>query len=107
MAISLSIKELKNVSDNQAAVNHNSQVEILVSFGRIKCNQVMDNLWTNLIPGQVAHFMILQCIGSLATANVTGIISFIKPIFSIILPTLGMIKQDHVKQSYAFGKWFL
>lgn len=66
----------------------------------------MDNLWTNLIPGQVAHFMILQCIGTLATANVTGIISFIKPIFSIILPTLGMIKQDHVKQSYAFGKCF-
>lgn len=64
----------------------------------------MQHLTTQLQQGQTTHFMILHTMGTLATANIPDIITFIKPTLIAILPTLGMIKLDHVKQAYAFGK---
>lgn len=49
--------------------------------------------------------MILHCMGTLALANITGIMPFVKPTLITILPTLGTIKLDHIKQAYAFGKF--
>lgn len=63
----------------------------------------MENLISQLYQGQVSHFIILHSMGTLASANVTGIFNFLKPILITILPTLGMIKADHVKQAYSFG----
>ena len=78
-------------------------MEILVAIGRYNCNIVMENLMLHLEPGSVTHFMILHCMGTLATVNVNDIIVYVKPSLNIIIPTLGMIKHDHVKQAYAFG----
>lgn len=64
----------------------------------------MDGLLNKIQQGHVCHFMILNCMGILATANISGSFSYIKPTLEIILPTLSMIKLDHVKQAHAFGK---
>lgn len=67
-------------------------------------SKVMDNLTKQLQKVNTTHFMILNCMGTLATANIAGIKPYIKPTLETILPTLSMIKLDHVKQAYAFGK---
>lgn len=100
--IDLAVAELIKVQDH-CPILQKPSLEILVSIGREYCSLVMEQLMKHLPQGQIAHFMILHCIGTLAIANVDGIIDFIKPCCSIILPTLGMIKQDHVKQSYAYA----
>lgn len=64
----------------------------------------MDSLIGHARESDLSHFMVMQCLGTLATANVAGSVPFIKTIFSSILPNLGGIKLDHVKQSYAYGK---
>lgn len=65
----------------------------------------MESLMSQLHQGQVSHFIILHAMGTLASANVTGIFSFLQPTLINILPTLGMIKTDHVKQAYSFGNY--
>lgn len=82
----------------------NPSLEILVAIGRLYCAKVMDALSAQLAPTQVAHFMIMHCMGTLATANINGIIPLIKPTLESILPHLILIKLDHIKQAYAFGK---
>ena len=78
-------------------------LEILVSIGRLHCDKVGRGLTAQLLQGKVSHFMIIQTMGTLATANISGIMTFLKPALINILPTLCMIKQDHVKQAYAFA----
>lgn len=65
----------------------------------------MNELINHTKEGHVAHFMIMYCMGTLATANVDGITPFIKTVLGIALPNLGSIKLDHVKQAYAFGEY--
>lgn len=48
------------------------------------------------------HYMILNCIGTLSTKNIQGIISFVKPCIGALLPTLSTVKLDHHKQAHAF-----
>lgn len=74
-----------------------------MAIGRVHCDIVMQKLTNQCHQGQVAHFMILHGMGTLATANISGIITFIKPTLEMILPTLSMIRFDHVKQAYAYG----
>lgn len=78
-------------------------LEILVSAGRFHCNKVMEGLLKQLPAGQVGHFMVLHCIGSLATANTCDMIPFVKQTLDTILPTLSSVRLDHVKQAYSFG----
>lgn len=47
--------------------------------------------------------MILHCMGAIASVNVLGVIGSIKSTLENILPTLSMIKLDHVKQAFAFA----
>lgn len=100
--IELCIMEMTKSSEHLPLVQ-NPALEALVSVGRVHCGKVMDYLLGKLQQGQVAHFMIIHCIGSLATANISGIIPYVRPTFEIILPTLSSIKADHVKQAYSFG----
>lgn len=75
--------------------------EILVAIGRQNCDKVMTELNqfnTNTAP----HFMILNCMGTLATANTNDIIGFIKPYMSALLPTLSGVKTDVSRQAHAF-----
>lgn len=101
--IELCVTEMVKHTEHTPVVQ-NPCLEILVATGRVHCSKVMDGLSKQLIQGQVAHFMVLQCIGRLATANVSGIVQFIRPTLDTILPTLAAIKLDHVKQAYSFGK---
>lgn len=91
-------------SNDHNPVIQKPALEILVSLGRRdSCTDVMEVLISNMQKNNPSHFMILHCMGTLATANVDAMIEFIKPVFELILPTLGMVKQDHVKQAYAFA----
>lgn len=101
--IDLCITEMMK-SPNPLPFVQSPSLEILVSIGRLYCAKVMDALSAQLQPTQVAHFMIMNCMGTLATANINGIISLIKPTLETILPHLSIIKLDHVKLSYAFGE---
>lgn len=48
-----------------------------------------------------AHFMVLHSMGALASANQSGIVQHLKPTLVAVLPTLGTIRSDHVRQAYA------
>lgn len=101
--INFCITEMIKFPEHTPAI-HNPCLEILVSVGRVHCSKVMEGLTKQLNAGQVSHFMVLHCMGRLATANISGIIQFIRPSLERILLTLAMIKFDHVKQAYSFGK---
>lgn len=101
--IELTVAELIKCNDHNPIIQ-NPALEILVSIGRRNhCRIVMEVLMANVQKNNASHFMIMHCMGSLATANVIGMMEFIKPVFELILPTLSMVKQDHVKQAYAFA----
>ncbi|XP_053688196.1 maestro heat-like repeat-containing protein family member 1 [Sabethes cyaneus] len=100
--VEYSVNEITRSPDQQTLVQAPCR-EILVSVGRRFCKDVMDALTKHVEQHQVAHFMILYSMGSLATANVMDSIPLIKPILGYILPTLSSIKQDYIRQSYAFA----
>lgn len=100
--VEYSVNEITRCPDQQTTIQVPCR-EILVSVGRRYCKEVMDALTKHVEQHQVAHFMILYTMGSLATANIMDSISMIKPILGFILPTLSSIKQDHLRQSYAFA----
>lgn len=103
MVIELCISEMTKSSDNTPDIQ-NPCLDVLVSAGRFHCNKVMEGLLKQLQAGQVGHFMVFHCIGSLATANITGMTPFIRQTLETILPTLGSIRLDHQKLAYSFGK---
>lgn len=82
---------------------HNPCLEILVSTGRFHCTKVMEGLLKQLAPSQVGHFMVLHCIGSLATANTCGFAQFIRPALETILSALSAVRVDYIKQAYSFA----
>jgi hypothetical protein len=103
--IDLSVGELIKTTDYLSNSIQKPAQEILVAIVRQRyCKEVVEALSSHLMPNQPAHFMILHCMGAIATAT-NDIIGFIKPTLSVVLPTLGMIRQDHVKQSHAFGEY--
>lgn len=102
--IDLCVNEMVKASEHTPPIQ-NPCLETLVAAGRVHCAKVMDGLSKQLSTGQVAHFMVMHCIGNLATANISGIMPFVRPTLETIIPNLGAIKLDHVKQAYSFGKW--
>lgn len=100
----MAIEELTRSADHQPLIQEHA-LTILVAIGRNnECKAVMEALMAHTKEGAVAHFMIMQCMGAMATANVAGVVPFIKPILATILPNLGGIKHDHIKQAHAYGK---
>lgn len=100
--IDLCISEMIKSSDNLPDIQ-SPCLAVLVAAGRFHCSKVMEGLLKQLQPDHVGHFMILHCIGSLATANTCGMLQFIRPTLETILPTLSSIRFDHLKQAYSFG----
>ncbi|XP_036218360.2 maestro heat-like repeat-containing protein family member 1 isoform X2 [Bactrocera oleae] len=101
--ITLAIEELTRSADHQPLIQEHA-LTILVAIGRNdECKAVMEALMAHTKEGAVAHFMIMQCLGAMATANVVGVVPFIKPILATVLPNLGGIKQDHIKQAHAYA----
>ncbi|KAJ8930968.1 hypothetical protein NQ314_016182 [Rhamnusium bicolor] len=80
---------------------------ILVALGREHYIQVMDALLQKLHAGVIPHYMIPHTLGALANANAHGVVPYLKTIFNIILPLLGGLKSDPLKQafSYALGSF--
>lgn len=101
--IDLCVGEMVKANDHTPFIQ-NPCLETLVAAGRVHCAKIMDGLSKQLAPGQVAHFMVMHCIGSLATANITGIMPVVRQTLEALIPNLGAIKSDHVKQAYSFGK---
>lgn len=101
--IELCIGEMTKSTDHTPDIQ-NPCLAVLVAAGRFHCSKVMEGLQKQLQTGQVGHFMVLHCIGSIATANIKGITPFIRETLETILPTLGSIRLDHHKLAYSFGK---
>lgn len=59
-----------------------------------------------LQPGVIPHFTIPHTLGAIAAANSNNSVPFIKPILAKMLPTLGMLRNDPLKQAFAYGKKF-
>nr|CAD7579576.1 unnamed protein product [Timema californicum] len=80
---------------------------ILVALGKAHCNEVMEGLLKHLQPGVVPHYSILHTMGSLAAANVFGIVPFVKATLGTLLPMMGGLRSDALRQvfSYTLGKF--
>lgn len=100
--IDLSITEMMKTTEHTPTI-HNPCLEIVVSTGRFHCTKVVEALLKQLAPAQVGHFMVLHCIGSLATANSGGFAQFIRPALETILSALGSVRVDYIKQAYSFA----
>ncbi|XP_037026601.1 maestro heat-like repeat-containing protein family member 1 [Bradysia coprophila] len=100
--INFTITEITKTTDQCTPIQKPGG-EIIVALGRVHCQKVLDELFSHLQNGQVSHFMILHCMGAIASVNVLGVTGSIKSTLETILPTLSMIKLDHVKQAFAFA----
>ncbi|EFA03008.2 maestro heat-like repeat-containing protein family member 1 [Tribolium castaneum] len=80
---------------------------VLVALGRKHHIQVMESLLGKLEVGVIPHYMIPHTLGALANANAFGVIPYLKNILAIMLPLLGGVKFDPLKQafSYALGSF--
>ncbi|XP_037882576.1 maestro heat-like repeat-containing protein family member 1 [Glossina fuscipes] len=101
--ISLALGEMTRSTDNVSAIQ-NHAMDILVAIGRgANCKLVMEALMNYTKEGTVAHFMIMQCYGNIASSNIVGVVPFIKPIMAFTIPNLTGIKLDHIKQAHAYA----
>ncbi|XP_065363715.1 maestro heat-like repeat-containing protein family member 1 isoform X1 [Calliphora vicina] len=101
--ITLALEELTRSSEHVPNIQ-NHALSILVAIGRgDDCKMVMEALMGHTKEGAVAHFMVMQCLGTLASTNISGVVPFIKPILSSTLPSMNGIKPDHIKQAHAYA----
>jgi len=104
--IALALQELTRSQEHVPLIQNPAQ-RILVAIGRSSpesCEQVMEALQEKGSNADgVAHFMLMQCLGLLATENPAGVVPHIKAILSRCQPHLGGIRQDHIKQAHAYA----
>ncbi|CAL1293706.1 unnamed protein product [Larinioides sclopetarius] len=74
---------------------------ILVSLGRNFHNEVMEQLLLRFQPGILPHFFVVQTMANLASANVFGMVPFLKSVLGTMLPLLGMVKSENMKWTFA------
>lgn len=63
----------------------------------------MEGILKKFIVGQVPHYTIPHTMGALASSNPFAVLPFLKNILGTMLPMLGMLRSDHLKQSFAFA----
>lgn len=102
--IALCISEMTKSTDHTPDIQ-NPCSSVLVAAGRFHCSKVMEGLLKELQPVQVGHFMILECIGNLATANIKGTAPFIRQTLETILSAINSVRLDHHKYAYSFGEF--
>ncbi|XP_056636032.1 maestro heat-like repeat-containing protein family member 1 [Diorhabda sublineata] len=76
---------------------------VLVALGREHYVQIIDSLQAKMQPGVIPHHMIPYTMGALASVNALAIVPYLKDIFNIMLPLLGGIKTDILKQAFSFA----
>jgi hypothetical protein len=64
----------------------------------------MGGLLKQFQPGVVPHYTILHTMGALASANMFGIVPFMKATLGTKLPMLGMLRSDPMKQVFSYGE---
>lgn len=95
--------------------------DVLIAVGKYNAELVCSGILPHIQAGQLPPFFILQAIGSLAEANrkekkthrkiyraqvlfvfssARGTIHQLRPIFSRLLPTMGMVKQENYRWVY-------
>lgn len=79
--------------------------EILVALGHKHYKQVMEVLLKKLEMGVVPHYMIPHTLGALAASNAFGVVPYLKNILNIMLPLLGGLRSDPLRQAFAYGKY--
>ncbi|XP_077982268.1 maestro heat-like repeat-containing protein family member 1 [Glandiceps talaboti] len=80
---------------------------LLVALGCNYCNDVMAEMDKKFQPGALPHFFVVQTMANLASANVFGMVPFLKAILGTMLPMLGMAKHDNMRWvlSTALGRF--
>ncbi|XP_068084667.1 maestro heat-like repeat-containing protein family member 1 [Anabrus simplex] len=75
---------------------------ILVALGQKHCIEVMEGVLKCFNPGVVPHYTVMHTMANLASANVFGIVPFVKATLGTMLPMIGMLRNDAMKQVFAF-----
>lgn len=63
----------------------------------------MESLLTKLEPGVIPHYMVPHTLGALANSNANAVVPYLKNILIVLLPLLGGVKADHLKQAISYG----
>ncbi|XP_066159161.1 maestro heat-like repeat-containing protein family member 1 isoform X1 [Euwallacea fornicatus] len=100
--IEFSLKIMTEYSSYEPGVQMPAS-NVLVALGRLHYLQVTDALLKNLQAGVIPHYTIPHTMGELAGTNAYGVIPYLKDILNIMLPLLGGLRTDHLKQAFAFA----
>ncbi|CAK1603530.1 unnamed protein product [Parnassius mnemosyne] len=76
---------------------------VLVAVSHEYVDLVLRLLIDQLSPASVPHYTIIHTLGTLAAVNTQGVVPHIKEILSKMLPLLTLVKQDGVKQAFAYA----
>lgn len=98
-----SLEEIIKIADLVPTVQK-PIIDTLIALSRMNSAVVITGLMNYLAQGQPIHFMLLHALGELSSANTTDIVQYLRRIFSTIIPTMELVKIDHLKQAYSFGE---
>lgn len=76
---------------------------VLVAVGHENLDLALRSLINQLSPATVPHYTIPHTLGTLAAVNTHGVVPHIKEILSKMLPLLSLVKQDGLKQAFAYA----
>jgi hypothetical protein len=65
----------------------------------------MGGLLRQFQPGVLPHYSVLHTMGNLASANVFGIVPFVKATLGTMLPMMGMLRNDAMKQVFSYSEY--
>ncbi|XP_049870550.1 maestro heat-like repeat-containing protein family member 1 [Pectinophora gossypiella] len=77
--------------------------DVLVAVGHEYLDLVLRSLINQLSPASVPHYTVAHTLGTLAAVNTHGVVPHIKEILGKMLPLLSLVRQDGVKQAFAYA----
>lgn len=98
-----SLEEIIKIADLVPTVQK-PIIDTLIALSRMNSTVVLDGIMKHLVQGQPIHFMILHTLGELSTANPVDIVPYLRRIFTVLIPTMELVRIDHMKQAYSFGE---
>ncbi|XP_013200545.1 maestro heat-like repeat-containing protein family member 1 [Amyelois transitella] len=76
---------------------------VLVAVSHEHLDLVLRSLINQLSPASVPHYTVAHTLGTLAAVNTHGLVPHVKEILGKMLPLLSLVKQDGVKQAFAYA----
>ncbi|XP_041973185.1 maestro heat-like repeat-containing protein family member 1 [Aricia agestis] len=76
---------------------------VLVAISHEHLDLVLRSLINQLTPASVPHYTVAHTLGTLAAVNTHELVPHIKEILGKMLPVLTLVKQDSIKQSFAYA----